>query len=33
MEKFTWKEQLKQSILEKGLDIGTFTLKELYDEI
>ena len=31
--KSSWKEQLKQSILEKGLDIGTFTLKELYDEI
>tara|TARA_Y100000768_G_C23580870_1_gene497067 strand:- start:75 stop:365 length:291 start_codon:yes stop_codon:yes gene_type:complete len=30
---YSWKEQLKKSILEKGLDIGTFTLKELYDEI
>ena len=29
----TWKDELKNSITEKGLDIGTFTLKDLYDEI
>ena len=31
MTKYNWKTELKRAIINNGFDMGTFTLKELYD--
>ena len=31
MIKYNWKTELKRAIIKNGFDMGTFTLKDIYD--